>query len=244
MPKASGDRSSRTLGKNMKHPDYDKSKFTVWALPHPLVLHRILNPGLAFNELILGQRLPKVLLIDKTSNKPLIERTYVPCPYCGTQHDGRLWAKWNAFGHWFGFVCPTCEKIIPCLWNVFSIVLLVVTSPLWFLPANYLRPKWIEYEKKRLNRNQDQQLIEVNKGNLILRGTLMFGGAMWIAMSVASLIIKILKGQKATWTSIWMQLPIWLFAGLIWALVMQVWMNKKGKKVEQGGAFNIHPPGA
>lgn len=72
----------------------------------------------------------------------------------------------------------------------------------------------------------------------------MFGGAMWIAMSVASIIIKILKGQTATWTSIWIQLPICLFAGLIWALVMQVWMNKKGKKVEQGGAFNIYPPGA
>jgi hypothetical protein len=122
-------------------------------------------------------------------------------------------------------------------------VLLVVTSPLWFLPANYLRPKWIEYEKIRLNRNQDQQLIKANKGNWILRGTLMFGGAMWIAMSIASIIIKILKDQTATWTSIWIQLPIWLFAGLIWALVMQVWMNKKGKKVEQGGAFNIHPPG-
>lgn len=52
---------------------YDKNKFKIWALPHPIVLHWILNPGLAFNELVLGQRLPKVILIDKESKKPLME---------------------------------------------------------------------------------------------------------------------------------------------------------------------------
>jgi len=94
----------------MKHPEYDRSKYTVWALPHPLVLNWVLNPGLAVNELLLGQRLPRVMLIDKTSDKPFVERTFVPCPHCGVIHDGRLWGKASAFGRWFGVVCPACGE--------------------------------------------------------------------------------------------------------------------------------------
>lgn len=62
---------------------YDENKYSVQKLPNPLLLHWILNPGLAINEVILGQRIPQVTLIDKTSNASLIERTYVPCPSCG-----------------------------------------------------------------------------------------------------------------------------------------------------------------
>jgi hypothetical protein len=53
------------------------------------MLHWILNPGLAINELILGQRVPKVRLEDKTIDKPRIERVLIPCPHCETLHDGR-----------------------------------------------------------------------------------------------------------------------------------------------------------
>lgn len=35
-----------------------------------MMLHWILNPGLAINELILGQRVPKVSLEDKSVDKP------------------------------------------------------------------------------------------------------------------------------------------------------------------------------
>ncbi len=48
--------------------EFDKEKYKVWKLPHPMLLHWIINPGLAFNELILGQRIPKITLIDKTSD--------------------------------------------------------------------------------------------------------------------------------------------------------------------------------
>jgi len=213
----------------MNLQEYDRAKYQVWALPHPFILHWVINPGLAFNELVLGQRIPKISVIDKTSEKPLIERTYVPCPHCKTMHDGRIWGKGNALGHWFGLVCPTCSKIIPCLWNVFSMLVLAVTSPLWFLPVKYIRPKWIEYEKLRLCRRQEIPLVEGKAVNWLLRGTFMFGGIMWIAMSVAPQAIRRFRGDEINWSAIGIQLPIWLLAGFIWGVVMHFWMNKKGK---------------
>ena len=98
---------------------YDKNRFKVWSLSHPFVLFWVLFPGAMFLELMFGQRLSKVTLIDKKSDKPWMERCYVPCPHCETLHDSRLWAKGNAFGHWFGLVCPSCHEIIPCLWSIF-----------------------------------------------------------------------------------------------------------------------------
>ena len=127
---------------------YDKSRFKIWALPHPIVLHWVLNPGLMFNELILGQRQPKVSLIDKESDKSLLERCYIPCPHCETLNDNRLWGKRNTFGHWFGLVCPSCHQVIPCLWNIFSLAVLAITFPLWYFPARFFRQRWLEKEKR------------------------------------------------------------------------------------------------
>ena len=46
------------------------------------MLHWIINPGLAINELLLGQRVPKTMLIEKDSSKSLQEKTKIPCPHC------------------------------------------------------------------------------------------------------------------------------------------------------------------
>ena len=37
------------------------------------------------------------MLTDKESDKPFMERTYVPCPHCETLNDQRLWAKIECF---------------------------------------------------------------------------------------------------------------------------------------------------
>jgi len=217
----------------MKRTDFDTSKYKIWSLPHPLILHWMINPGIVINELILGQRLPKVILIDKQSNKPFVERTKVPCPHCNSMNDGRLWAKGNAFGHWFGYICPNCEKTIPCLWNVFSILILYVTFPLWFIPARFLKPKWIEYEKQRLKRNFKRPLVEAKKINWLVRGTLLFGGAMWCFMSLAPYLFGMTSLQSAL-----VGIPLWLFAGFLWGGIMQYWMNKKGKIKQNVSAGN------
>jgi len=108
-------------------------------------------------------------------------------------------------------------------------LVLAVTSPLWFLPVKYIRPKWIEYEKLRLCRRQEIPLVEGKAVNWLLRGTFMFGGIMWIAMSVAPQAIRRFRGDEINWSAIGIQLPIWLLAGFIWGVVMHFWMNKKGK---------------
>lgn len=106
------------------------TEYKVWKLPHPLLIHWVLNPGLAINELILGQRLPKESLI-KDGLEPLNERSYIHCPSCETVHHGMLWAKSRGFGHYNGIYCPTCEAKIPQILNLFSILILIITFPLW-----------------------------------------------------------------------------------------------------------------
>ena len=210
---------------------YDKNRFEIWALPHPLVLFWVLNPVAIFNELILGQRLPKVLLIDKESDKPWMERTYVPCPHCETLNDGRLWAKWNAFGHWFGFVCPSCHQVIPCLWNIFSLAILAITFPLWYFPARFFRRRWLEIEKKRLASVLEGPLTQAGYINWFLRGVFFLGGLVWVIFEIIPQVWKVLNGGEWDLIMMFISLPIWLFPGFVCSLLwMHHWMNRKGKK--------------
>ena len=214
---------------------YDKNRFTIWALPHPLVLVWVLFPGAILNELILGQRLPKVMLTDKESDKPWMERTYVPCPHCETLNDSRLWGKGNifAFGHWFGLVCPSCHQIIPCLWNIFSLVVLAITFPLWYFPARFFRRRWLEKEKERLANALEQPLIQAKSINWLLRGTLYLGGLMWLILGVIPQVWEVLNGGEWDWIMMFIALPIWLVTGFAWGLFMRFFMNRKGEKADK-----------
>ena len=206
---------------------YDKNRFKIRAIPHPLVLHWILNPVMIFNELILGQRLPKIMLIDTESDKPLIERTFIPCPHCETLNDSRLWGKGNTFGHWFGFVCPNCHQIIPCLWNIFSLAILSITFPLWYFPARFFRHRWIEKEKERLANMLERPLIQAKTVDWIFRGIVYFGGSMWLILEVLPQIWKVLHGSQWDLGKMFAILPIWLVAGFAWGLIMRFWLNSK-----------------
>ena len=57
--------------------EYDKTKFKIWTWKNPIMLHWIINPGLVINELLLGQRVPKIMLIEKDSTKSLQEKTKI-----------------------------------------------------------------------------------------------------------------------------------------------------------------------
>ena len=208
---------------------YDKNRFKIWALPHPLVLFSVLCPPLIFNELILGQRLPKVMLIDKESDKPWLERCYIPCPHCETLNDARLWAKWNAFGHWFGLVCPSCHQIIPCLWNIFSLAILAITFPLWYFPVRFFRRRWLEKEKERLANALERPLIQAKSINWLFRGTVYLGGFMWVILGVIPQVWSVLNGKEWDLIMMFVMLPIWLVTGFAWGLIMRFWMNRKGK---------------
>ena len=211
---------------------YDKNRFKIWALPHPIVLHWVLNPGLMFNELILGQRLPKVTLIDKESDKPFFERCYIPCPHCETLNDNRLCGKRNTFGHWFGFVCPSCHQVIPCLWNIFSLAVLAITFPLWYLPARFFRQRWLEKEKERLANVLERPLVQAKSINWLLSGTLYWGGFMWVILGVIPQIREVLNGGEWDLMMMFVSLPIWMVGGFAWGLFMRFFMNRKGEKTD------------
>jgi len=126
----------------MTMPDYQCPKCQGHDLkrlewPNWMIVHWVLNPGLAFNEVVLGQRLPKLMLTCQSCPGTLLERQFVPCPHCGIVHDSRSWSGLHGFGNWLGIVCPECKKRIPCLWNLTSLVVLTLLSPLWYLPYRY-----------------------------------------------------------------------------------------------------------
>ena len=208
---------------------YDKNRFEIWSLPHPMTLFWMLFPAVTVNELIFGQRQPKVLLIDKKSDKPWMERSYIPCPHCETLNDGRLWVKWNALGHWFGFVCPSCHQVIPCLWNIFSLVVLAITFPLWYFPARFFRRRWLEIEKERLARTLERPLIQATSINWLFRGVFFWGVPIWLISEVIPQVWGVLNGEKWDWMMMFVSLLIWMVGGFAWGLWMHFAMNRQGK---------------
>ena len=210
----------------MNNAKYDSNKYTIWVLPHPVLLHWILNPGLAFNELILGQRLPKVTLVDKTLDKPFLERSFIPCPHCNHLHDGRLWSGKNQYGHWFGYVCPSCGEIIPCLWNLTSLVILAITCPLWFIPVKLWKTKWLNFEKVRLNNILVTGFSEY-KDIAWLKVGVKFGGLMWLIVGIAPQIVIALIGYRFNWQFTVFSFVLCTVLGILFAVMMKFFMGLK-----------------
>ena len=206
---------------------FNKEKYKVYTWKNWMMLHWILNPGLAINELILGQRIPKISLEDKTSIKPRFERTFVPCPHCEKLHDGRTWAKQNgtAFKNWFGLYCPNCGKVIPCLTNGFSFIILVITFPIWGWFKKNLKSKWLENQPKRYE-NIDIEIKPnpFNKQRWIKMG-LTWGAFMFLFMTF---LFPFFMGQNITLKSKLFGLIIWTIGGLVFGYIMKLIMNKKG----------------
>ncbi len=201
--------------------EFDQAKYRVWRLPHPLLLHWVVNPGIAFNELILGQRIPKLMLIDKTSDAPLMERQYVPCPECNALNDGRLWSKGNAFGHWFGYVCPECNAKIPCLWNYTSLIILSLTFPIWIWFRRSAEKRWRAKEKARLSVIASNGLPEAKQISWLKMG-LGFGVMMFSIMTLP----KIFQHQLSA-NLIAFQAAIWLVAGALFAFSMKLFLGRR-----------------
>jgi hypothetical protein len=89
--------------------------FTVWTWRHPMMLHWIANPGLAFNELVLGQRMPARANVCRQCRT-----SFVDCPHCNRAIDAVQWGGRSALGHWRGLPCPHCGGSIPVLSNALA----------------------------------------------------------------------------------------------------------------------------
>ncbi len=220
---------------------YDKSRFKIQAFPHPLILFYVLCPIFILNELIFGQRLPKVTLIDKESDKPLGERTYIPCPHCETLNDNRLWAKGNAFGHWFGLVCPSCHQVIPCLWNVFSLAILAITFLLWYFPARFFRRRWLEKEKKRLAKVLERPLIQAKSiHSMGWIGTFVLGVSMVVMFVISEAVLDVWRGKEWDLKTMLESLPMWMSVGFA-SICFPRWVEKETEKEKERLANRERP---
>lgn len=104
-----------------------------------------------FNELFLGQRVPKITLIKEDIRKTLTEKSFIPCPHCGIIHPSLEWSSQNktGFGNWFGLYCNHCGKVIPCLRNLTSLVIIVITFPIWIWFKKPWEKKWLMIQKEK-----------------------------------------------------------------------------------------------
>lgn len=191
-----------------------------------MYFHWIINPGLAFNELVLGQRIPKITLVDTTSNASLPDKSFVPCPHCNTHHDSRIWSAKNglAFKNWFGYFCPTCHKVIPCLINATTWLILAITSPIWFWFKDYLFKKWLEKQPRRYEDAKPQPYVFERK-EMIGTG-IAFGSFMFLFNCILMFLIE---EQKFTFFYISISVVISLFAGILFSLLLKFFLKGKTK---------------
>lgn len=200
--------------------DFDKSKFKVYTWKNWMMLHWLLNPGIMVNELILGQRVPKISLEEKTTDKQWFERSIVPCPHCETLHDGRTWSSVNgtAFKNWFGLYCNTCGNIIPCLINVFSLIILIITFPIWGWFKTALKNNWLEKQPQRFfDINLETTTSPLQKISWLKIG-LIWGAFMFLIF----MVMLYLDGSEISLKMILLGVVISAIGGLIFGYLMKI----------------------
>jgi hypothetical protein len=217
--------------------NFDNKKYKVYTWKNWMMLHWILNPGLAINELIFGQRVPKLSLEDKLSKKPRIERSYIPCPHCHTLHDARLWTTNNglAFKNWFGLYCTSCGGIIPCLLNLWSFVLLMITFPIWIWFAKSAKAKWLKRQPQRYAHAQIDSHNPFDKKNWLLTG-LSWGGLMFVFLGI---IFPLLNGEVLNPPQLGTNLTVWIIGGLVFGYAMKWYFGSVGSKKKKSTSSSL-----
>jgi DNA-directed RNA polymerase subunit RPC12/RpoP len=202
----------------------DVNKYKVMKLPNLLLVHWILNPGLAFNELILGQRLPKITLIDKQSTDILANRNYIQCPHCQALHSSKRWGKGNAFFHYDGLYCPQCEEKIPTLLNLFTIILLVILFPIWKPLQLVFGERFKAWELSRLAKTEHFEHMP-SKGVSGIKLGVYFGGAMSVFY-----IAQVGFMHEFNTHAVYAGLIGGTIGGLIFGVVMKIYLSQRGRK--------------
>lgn len=204
---------------------FDKEKYKVYTWKNWMMLHWVLNPVLAINELLLGQRVPKVTLEDKTIDKPRVERAIIPCPHYKTLHDGRTWSIENGtdFKNWFGLYCTNCGNTIPCLTNGLSFLILAIVFPIWGWFRKGLKEKWLKKQPKRYENSVIQSIPNPFDKKYWIKTGLLWGAFMFLIMSIG---LPYFKGNEITWQTLLLGLVIWTIGGLGYGHMMKLFINK------------------
>ena len=198
----------------------DKQKYKVYTWKNWMMLHWIINPGMAINEMILGQRIPKISLLDKTLQKPKHDRSFVPCPHCETIHDSRIWSPQNktGFKNWFGLYCTNCGGIIPCIINGFSFLILAITFPIWGWFKNNLKQQWLDKQPKRYENIDIEATPNPYSKNNWVRTGLVWGVLMYL---LTTFLFPYLNGEEIETKEILLGFPLWVVAGLIFGFTLK-----------------------
>ena len=203
--------------------NYDKTKYKVWTWKNPVIMHWIINPGLAFNELVLGHRIPKVTLIEKDPTKTLSENTFIPCPHCKTLHSGLKWTPQNktAYKNWFGLYCDNCGKIIPCVTNLTSYLILGLTFPIWICYKNKWKAKWLETQRVKFSKPLD----------LTYKGSWWFFVFLWAVFTYVftTILFPLIKGEEITQRNLLISIPVFVIGGLLLGEILTVIEGKRRK---------------
>lgn len=124
-------------------------KFKICGRYNLLMIHWVLNPGLALNELLFGQRIvSKIYFCKQCGGWFKQEGQFVECSCCKTFHSAKIWDGCR-FGNWLGLVCPDCGAVIPCLLNFTSAIILVVLFPVWRPLSFWFKPRYRAWARQR-----------------------------------------------------------------------------------------------
>lgn len=185
-------------------------------------IFRKVNPFYAFNELVLGERVPKISLQKIKSKYDEPEQTLVPCPHCGKVHSGLKWDAFNnLFRNWYGLYCDNCGKIIPCVRNYTAWLLLAVTFPLWGWFAKSMKAAWLNKQASRY-KNLDLERVPYN-----------WEGKRWILMGyyfavmllILNLLINpLLFGEVLSAKKVLISIVVAAIGGLTYGYFMKRWM--------------------
>lgn len=196
--------------------EYDKNKYKVISWTNWRILNWIINPGLAVNELILGQRIPRVLFIEKKTNEEKSNNLFVSCSHCSTIHREEIWSDHNALKNWFGLYCPSCGKTIPCIRNFISLAFIVLTAPLWIWFVKKWKQKWMAKQPERYNNINFSKVTEVN--GLWLKVGFSWAGLMYI---LSIFINPLITGEEINKWLIIIGIPVWTLGGFCLTYVLQ-----------------------
>ncbi|MBL1430949.1 MAG: hypothetical protein COA60_005485 [Robiginitomaculum sp.] len=200
---------------------HENKKFKEVKLPNWQLVFWMLNPLLALNEFIFGQRIPKITLIDQHSDEIFANRSFVQCPHCQTIHSAHRWGKGNAFWHFAGLYCPTCENKIPVLHNIFTIVLLALSFPIWKPLQVVFAERFKKWELSRLHKTKGIEKAPPQKISVIKIG-LPFGLFMGLFYVLYGGI-----GNGYTLLNTIIGLLCGALAGVLVGLIMAFMANKK-----------------
>ena len=164
-----------------------------------------LNPITWVSELILGQRFPRELFRCQSCKRKF---GYAQCPACHSMHLSALW--YQTLGHWFGWVCPTCQSIIPCRWSLFAWLVVAATSPIWYVPYKLLKPGWLKYENHRVAR---QTMLPVKTSWIV--EWLSLSTNVWSGYFLFYLYEALSHHNLTTLRDMVLRVPFIIFGGLV-----------------------------